>query len=121
MYGYVDLKIIIIIIIIIIRNQLLALQVDPNRRDGWEMEDGRSNENEIGRSKAVQHIYILAVGLLCDLNNIFLVWKKAHSVGLELGVIRCEVEPEVDTEVHNIFMENALTRSERYKRKHAPG
>ena len=55
--------------------QPLALQLDPNRRDGGEMADGRSNENDIGRSKRLQPIYVLVVLLLCDL-LIFSVEKK---------------------------------------------
>ena len=40
--------------------QPLALQLDPNRRDGGEMADGRSNENDIGRSKRLQPIYAVS-------------------------------------------------------------
>ena len=32
--------------------QLLALQLDPNRRDGGEMEDGQGEEGEEGESDA---------------------------------------------------------------------
>ena len=32
-------------------HQLLALQLDPNRRDGGEMEDGRGGGREGGRKR----------------------------------------------------------------------
>ena len=32
-------------------HQLLALQLDPNRRDGWEMDDGREEARQGGGGK----------------------------------------------------------------------